>query len=112
MKENSKLPEGKFYYSISEVSDYFGVTHATLRHWEASFDCISPRKTSRGDRIYSANDIEDIRLIYTLLKEQKYTIKGAQEYLKTSRRSLTNRLTALSTLRAVRNELEKLKKSL
>lgn len=106
------LPTGKYYYSISEVADYFEVTQTTLRHWEDSFEFLSPRKNAKGDRQYTAEDIEDIRLIYTLLKERQFTIKGAIEHIKTQRKALTNRLTALNTLRGVRDELEKLKKSL
>lgn len=109
---NTPLPAGKFYYSISEVADYFDITQTTLRHWEDSFDFLSPRKNAKGDRQYTSEDIEDIRTIYVLLKEQKFTIKGAIEHLKSNKKSLTNRLNALSTLRNVRDELEKIKRSL
>ena len=106
------LPTERYYYSISEVADYFDITLPTLRHWEDSFDFLSPHKNAKGDRQYTSEDIEDVRLIYSLLKEQKFTIKGAIEHLKSNRKALTNRLTAINTLRGVRDELEKLKKSL
>ena len=112
MKNEKKLPEGKFYYSIGELSVYFDVTPATLRYWESMFDIISPRKNKKGDRMYTAEDVESIRLIHFLVKESGYTLAGAAAHIKANKKALTNRMAALRTLRSVRNELEKLKNSL
>lgn len=111
-KTEKKLPEGKFYYSIGELSAYFDVTPATLRHWETMFETISPRKNKKGDRMYSAEDVEDIRLVHFLVKENGYTLCGAAEHIKTNKKALTHRMEALRILRNVRAELEKLKNSL
>lgn len=112
MKTEKKLPEGKFYYSIGELSDYFGVTPATLRYWEGAFDHIAPRKNKKGDRMYTGEDVEAIRLVRHLVKEQGFTLAGAAEHIKANRKALTNRMEALRTLRSVRAELEKLKNNL
>lgn len=107
-----QLEQGKYYYSISEVSEHFDTTPATLRHWESNFDILSPRKNKKGDRLYTADDIEAVRLIRSLVKEQGFTLKGAAAQIKANRKSLTNRMEALRTLKSVRAELEKIRKSL
>ena len=76
------------------------------------FDIISPRKNKKGDRMYTGEDVESIRLIHSLVKENGYTLAGAAAHLKANKKALTNRMEALRTLRSVRNELEKLKNSL
>lgn len=106
------LDPEKYYYSISEVAEHFDITATTIRHWESEFDFLSPRKNKKGDRLFSAQDIEDIRLIYYLVKEQGFTLKGAASHIKSNKKSLTKRLEALKTLRIVRAELEKMKNAL
>ena len=64
----------KFYFSIGEVAQLFGLNESTLRFWEKEFDEISPRKTKKGTRYYRQEDIEQIRLIYHLVKERGMTI--------------------------------------
>ena len=112
MKTEKKLPEGKFYYSIGELSDYFDVTPATLRYWESMFDTIAPRKNKKGDRMYAAQDVEAVRLVHFLVKENGYTLSGAAEHIRTNKKALTRRMEALRLLRGVRAELEKLKNNL
>lgn len=111
-KTEKKLPEGKYYYSIGEVADYFEVTPATLRHWETMFETISPRKNKKGDRMYNTQDVEAIRLVHFLVKESGYTLSGAVEHIRANKKALTRRMEALRILRGVRSELEKLKNSL
>ncbi|HIT98320.1 MAG TPA: MerR family transcriptional regulator [Candidatus Merdimorpha stercoravium] len=111
-KTEKKLPEGKYYYSIGEVADYFEVTPATLRHWETMFETIAPRKNKKGDRMYNAQDVEAVRLVHFLVKESGYTLAGAVEHIRTNKKALTRRMEALRILRGVRSELEKLKNSL
>ena len=51
----------KLYYSISEVAAKFGVAESLLRYWEKEFPNISPRKSGRNVRQYSAEDIEEVQ---------------------------------------------------
>lgn len=72
----------KLYYSISEVSELFQLNASSLRYWETEFSHINPRKNKKGDRFYTAEDIKKLQLIYFLLRQRKYTIEGAKDYLK------------------------------
>lgn len=72
----------KLYYSIGEVSDIVGFEPHVLRYWEQEFDILDPRKNRAGRRVYTEEDIELIERIRYLLKDEKYTIAGAQQVLR------------------------------
>ena len=78
-------PIQKQYFSISEVAQMFGVNASLLRFWEKEFKQIQPKTNARGKRSYRKKDIEVIRSIYVLVKEQGFTLDGAKKAL-TSRK--------------------------
>lgn len=70
------------FRTIAEVADEIGVATHVLRFWETKFSQIKPMKMSGGRRYYRPEDVEIIRLIRTLLYENRYTIEGAQRLIK------------------------------
>lgn len=72
----------KLYYSISEVSEITGLKQYVLRYWETEFSQLKPGKNRAGNRIYRSHDIDTIMEIKSLLYDRKFTIKGAQQFLK------------------------------
>ncbi|OIR05005.1 hypothetical protein GALL_128210 [mine drainage metagenome] len=75
----------KLYYSISEVAGWFNVTVSQIRFWENEFDILEPRKNRKGDRLFRVEDIKNLQLIYYLLRNRKFSIEGAKEYLKANK---------------------------
>ena len=75
-------PIKKLYYSIGDVSEITGLKQYVLRYWETEFSILKPSKNSAGNRTYKDNDIKIIKHIQNLLYTQKFTIKGAKQYLK------------------------------
>ena len=73
----------KLYYSISEVSKITNLEQYVLRYWESEFDELNPAKNRAGNRIYTNKDIQLILFIKKLLREERYTIEGAKQVLKT-----------------------------
>ena len=73
----------KLYYSISEVSKITNLEQYVLRYWESEFDELKPAKNRAGNRIYTNKDIQLILFIKKLLREERYTIEGAKQVLKT-----------------------------
>ena len=52
------------------------------RYWETKFPIISPKKAGGNIRQYRKEDIENIRLVYHLVKERGMTLEGAKQRLK------------------------------
>ncbi|MBM3287925.1 MAG: MerR family transcriptional regulator [Candidatus Eisenbacteria bacterium] len=77
----------KTYYSISEVAEMLDLKPHVLRYWETQFPTVRPRKGRSGSRMYTAREVERLRKVKTLLYERGFTIRGAQERLRLSRRS-------------------------
>ena len=105
------LPDKK-YYSISEVASHFDVNTSLLRFWEKEFRQIKPLIKPSGIRKYTKENIESIRLIYTLLKKDGLTIQGAKKKLKSKDISEDENLAILKKLNKIKEELKSLKKTL
>jgi DNA-binding transcriptional MerR regulator len=101
----------KHYYSMGEVADMFRVNHSLLRFWENEFDIIQPRKNRKGDRHFRPVDIKNLHLIYHLLRQRKYTIEGAKDFLKNNKKAEA-RFEAVKKLSQIRNFLQELKAGL
>ena len=103
----------KLYYSISEVARMFDVNESLLRYWEKEFPTIiSPKKAGGNIRQYRKEDIENIRLVYHLVKEKGMTLQGAKQRLKVNKEKTVQTAEVVSRLKEIRAELVKLRKSL
>src|SRR5258706_6884977 len=76
----------KQYYSITEVSGWFHVNTSLIRFWENEFDILKPRKNRKGDRLFRPEDVKNLQLIYYLLRNCKYSVEGARQYLKDNKK--------------------------
>ena len=74
----------KMYWSIGELAKELQVAPSLLRHWEREIDMIKPYKSDKGTRYYTQKDIEIIRTVHHLVKEKGYTLKGAQESVRSN----------------------------
>lgn len=101
----------KQYYSIGEVAEMFRVNHSLLRFWENEFDIIQPRKNRKGDRHFRPVDIKNLHLIYNLLRQRKYTIEGAKDFLKKNKKA-EERFQAIQKLQQIKNFLLEMKATL
>lgn len=72
----------KLYYSIGEVASMFSVKPSLIRFWENEFDVLKPTKNKKGNRMFTAEDIENLKVIFRLVKGEGYTLQGAKEKLK------------------------------
>ena len=75
----------KIYYTIGEVAELFEVNQSLIRFWEKEFDILKPQKNKKGNRLFTKNDLDNLRLIYHLVKERGYTLQGAKEKLHADR---------------------------
>jgi DNA-binding transcriptional MerR regulator len=84
----SEKPVEKLYYSIGEVSRMLEVPVSTIRFWENEFRILKPMKNKKGNRLFTSDDVKNLRIIYHLLKEEKMTLSGAKKRLRKIRRRL------------------------
>lgn len=99
----------KKYYAIGEVAEKFNVATSLIRFWEGEFDIIKPKKNRKGNRQFTKEDIENVRIIYHLVKEKGFTLHGAKDVLKDNGGNIQDKLAAIDSLKKVRAFLLELK---
>lgn len=72
----------KFYYSMGEITEMFDVEPSVIRYWCKQFSCLNPKRNAKGNRLFTAQDVERLKRIYHLLKEKRMTIEGAQKAMR------------------------------
>lgn len=102
----------KLYYSIGEVSELIDQEPHVLRYWEQEFDVLSPRKNRAGRRVYTEEDIATVKRIRRLLKDEKYTIAGAQQAIEQEERQREQYDEIADDLRELRSFLVDLRNQL
>ena len=95
----------RLFYSIQEVADHFAVNVSLLRFWEKEFDNINPKKTKGGTRQYTKKDVQEIEVVYSLVRDKGLTLEGARQVLKTNKTEFDRRVEALDRLQKVKKEL-------
>ncbi len=75
----------KLFYSMGEVAEMFDVNQSLIRHWEKQFDVLRPKRNKKGNRLFTPQDVEYLKLIYHLVKERGMTLEGARKALRRHR---------------------------
>jgi len=92
----------KMYYTMGEMTEMFNVNASQIRFYEKEFDILQPKKNKKGNRLFTPEDIENLKIIFNLVDEKGFTLKGAKEYLK-------NNKTGVKENQKIIDSLEKLK---
>jgi DNA-binding transcriptional MerR regulator len=100
----------KLYYSIKEVAQIFDVNESLLRYWETEFPHLRPKTTGNKVRQYTEKDIEQIRVIYNLVKVRGFKLSAARKMLNQNRNGAEKSSDVLTTLISVRDQLKDLKR--
>lgn len=95
----------KIYYSIGEVAEMFEASVSNIRYWENQFEALKPFKNKKGNRLFTKEDIEIIRIIHHLVKERGLTINGARQKLKENREDTLNNYEIVKRLQDIKQEL-------
>ena len=101
--------EEKLYRHITEVSEMLGVPESSIRYWVEEFPMLKPRKGQRGLRLYTLKDIDMIRQIQWLVKEEGYSIDGARKILGDKKRRKLHHSSLLQSLEVVKSKLENIR---
>lgn len=102
----------KLLYSMGEVTEMFDVNASLIRYWESKFDCIKPHKNKKGNRMFTPADVENLKLIYHLVKEKGMTLEGANMAMKRRGKSVQRDVSILERLQHIRAMLLEVRDSL
>jgi DNA-binding transcriptional MerR regulator len=103
----------KLFYTIGEAAGILGENVSLVRYWSEYFvKLLKPSRTSRGDRRYTAEDIETLKQIHFLVKEKGLTLDGASKQLLADKKSVDGRIRTLEALKEIREQLVEIRKSL
>ena len=102
----------KLYFSIGEAAEILNVNASLIRFWEKEFSILNPKKNKKGNRQFTKDDIENLKIIYHLVKERGFTLQGAKEKLKKGKNSTKKEAGLIRTLENLKSFLQNLKKQL
>lgn len=102
----------KVYFTIGEVADMLNVATSLIRFWESEFDTIKPKKNKKGNRQFTKDDIENIKLVYHLVKEKGYTLQGAKDMLKGNGQTTQDKFTMINSLQEIKAFLIEVRKQI
>jgi len=102
----------KLYFTIGEVAAMFDVNTSLIRFWEKEFEIIEPKKNKKGNRLFTQKDVENLKVIYHLVKERGFTLAGAKKKLSENRTDVAQNSEVVEKLREIRGFLVELRDSL
>jgi len=95
----------KLYYSIGEAARMLDVPVSTVRFWENEFDILKPLKNKKGNRMFTPDDIKNLKIIHRLLKEEGMTIPGVRKRLTGKREEMDYKYEISESLRKIKDLL-------
>lgn len=103
----------KLYYTIGEAAEVIDESVSLVRYWSDNFSrFLKPHRNAKGNRLYTTDDIEVLKQIYHLVKVNGMTLSGASKKMLEDRKSVESRVKAVDSLKAIRQQLVEIRKTL
>jgi len=102
----------KLFYPIGEVAKRYDVNVSLIRFWEKEFDILQPKKNKKGNRLFRKKDLENLDIIFHLVKERGFTLEGAKKKIKENKSGTIDNIKITKKLKDIRSFLVKLRNSL
>lgn len=102
----------KLFYSIGEVAQMFNVSVSSIRYWEKEFDILKPKKNKKGNRMFTKKDVDNLRIIYHLIKERGFTLEGAKKKLRENKADTIDNIEIINHLKNIRKFLVEFREEL
>ena len=106
-KEISKL-----YYPIGEVAEMFDVNTSMIRFYEKEFEILQPKKNAKGNRLFKPEDLDNLKIIFHLLKDKGFTLQGAKDYMKSNKNEVQDNQKIIDSLEKLKSFMNNLKEQL
>ena len=105
-------PTEKLFYSIGETAKMFDVNVSLIRFWEKEFTILKPKKNKKGNRLFTKKDLDNLGVIYHLVKERGFTLEGAKLKIKENKKDTIDNINIVNRLKEIRGFLVRLKEEL
>ena len=102
----------KLLYPIGEVAQMYNVNVSLIRFWENEFDILKPKKNKKGNRMFTKTDLENLEIIFHLVKERGFTLDGAKKKLKENKKDTIDNISIIKNLKEIRTFLVDLREEL
>ncbi len=102
----------KLYYTMGEVTSMFDVNASQIRFYEKEFDILQPKKNKKGNRLFSPEDVENLKVIFHLVKEKGFTLAGAKDHLRANRTGVKENQRIVDSLERLKQFLLEVKEQL
>ncbi len=102
----------KLYYTMGEVTAMFGVNASQIRFYEREFDILQPKKNKKGNRLFTQEDISNLKIIFNLVKDKGYTLQGARDHLRSNKNEVKENQRVVDSLERLKKFLLEVRDSL
>ncbi len=89
-----------------------GVNASLIRFWDKEFTVLKLQKNKKGNRLFTKEDIQQLRVIYHLVKEKGMTLKGAQALLQKNKEGTTKTVDVIEKLLNIKQQLTEIRDEL
>ncbi|MBS0011914.1 MAG: MerR family transcriptional regulator [Bacteroidales bacterium] len=110
--ENKDEKKKKLFYSIGEVAEILGEQTSAVRYWENEFDIIKPQKNKKGNRMFTPEDVDKLKMIHYLLKEKGMTIAGVRKKMSENPDDMKKTHEVIQSLKEIREVLLEIRNSI
>lgn len=90
----------------------FEVNNSLIRFWEKEFDILKPKKNAKGNRLFTQKDVDNLKIIFHLVKERGFTLDGAKKKLRENKTDSTPNEEIVERLKEIRGFLVELRDNL
>lgn len=102
----------RLYYPIGEVADMFKVNTSMIRFYEKEFEILQPKKNGKGNRLFRPEDLDNLKIIFHLIKDKGFTIQGAKDYMKINKNEIQDHQKVIDSLEKLKSFMNELKEEL
>ncbi len=103
----------KLYYTIGEVAEILDENTSLVRFWAQKFpEFIKPARNKKGNRLFTADDVTNFRMIHYLVKERGMTLEGTAKRLKDNKTGEDRRVDVVEILNGIKERLKEVSDSL
>lgn len=103
----------KLYYTIGEVAAVLDENTSLVRFWAQKFpEFIKPARNKKGNRLFTAEDLANFKVIYYLVKERGMTLEGAAKRMKDNKTGEDRRVDVITSLNHIKDSLVEISESL